>query len=136
MTFPMYNADTELLFPPRIIASLRTLRGATWKKMVDQVETSGDSSPEKIGFVLMMVKINGCTSCNADSFRAMQGCTQCSKQTIRRLKEPDRSLVKLFNSSKQEVVEYQSKDPKKQIIQDTHDKKTNAHKRSYSRRSK
>ena len=96
VTFLMYNADTELLFPPRIIPSLRTLRGATWKKMVEQVEKSGDSSPEKIGFVLLMVKINGCTSCNADSFRAMQGCTQCSKQAIHRLKEPDKSLVKLL----------------------------------------
>ena len=136
MTFQMYNADTELLFPPRIIPSLRTLRGATWRKLVEQVEKSGDSSPEKIGFVLLMVKINGCTSCNADSFRAMQGCTLCSKQAIRRLKEPDKSLLKLFNSSKQEVIEYQAENPKTLIIQDPHDKKTNTNKRSRSRRAK
>lgn len=132
----MYNADTELLFPPRIIPSLRTLRGATWKKLVEQVEKSGDSSPEKIGFVLLMVKINGCTSCNADSFRAMQGCTQCAKQAIRRLKESDKSLVKVFNSSKQEVVEYQAEIPKTLILQDNHDTKTNAHKRSRPRSTK
>ena len=132
----MYNADTELLFPSRVIPSLRALRGATWKKMVEQVEKSGNSSPEKIGFVLLMVKINGCTSCNADSFRAMQGCTQCSKQAIRRLKEPDKSLVKLFNSSKQEVVEYLVENPKTIILQENHDNKTNAHKRSRPRRTK
>jgi hypothetical protein len=132
----MYNADTELLFPPRIIPSLRTLRGATWKKMVEQVEKSGDSSPEKIGFVLLMVKINGCTSCNADSFRAMQGCTQCSKQAIHRLKEPDKTLVKLYNSSKQEVVEYQAENPQSFILQENHVKTTDSHKRSRSRRAK
>jgi hypothetical protein len=132
----MYNADTELLFPPRIIPSLRTQRGATWKKLVEQVEKSGDSSPEKIGFVLLMVKINGCTSCNADSFRAMQGCTQCSKQSIHRFKEPDKALVKLFNSSKQEVVEYQGENPKPISLQDNHDNKKNPHQRSRSRRAK
>jgi hypothetical protein len=136
VTLQMYNADTELLFPPRIIPSLRTLRGATWKKMVEQVEKSGDSSPEKIGFVLMMVKINGCTSCNADSFRAMQGCALCSKQAIRRLKEQDKSLVRLFNSSKQDVVEFQAEKSKSLIVQENHDLKPDAHKRSRSRRAK
>lgn len=132
----MYNADTELLFPPRIIHSLRTLRGTVWKKMVEQVEKSGDISPEKIGFVLMMVKINGCTSCNADSFRAMQGCTQCAKQAVRRLKEPDKTLVKHFNSSKQEVVEYLAENSKSVISQENNDIQTNAHTRSRSRRPK
>jgi hypothetical protein len=132
----MYNTDTELLFPPRILPSLRTLRGATWKKMIEQVEKSGDSSPEKIGFVLLMVKINGCTSCNADSFRAMQGCTQCSKQTIRRLKEPDKALVKLFENAKLEVFEYQSENLNALIVQENHDIKTNTHKRSRTRRTK
>jgi hypothetical protein len=136
MTIQMYNADTELLFPPRIIPSLRTLRGATWKRMVEQVEKSGDSSPEKISFVLFMVKINGCASCNADSFRAMQGCTQCSKQSIRRLKEPDKSLMKLFDSSKQEVIEYQEDNPKAVTVQENHDIKTTTHKRSRPRRTK
>ena len=99
----MYNADTELLFPPRIIPSLRDLRGATWKKLVDRVEKSGDNSDEKAGFVLMMVRINGCVSCNADSFRAMHGCTQCTKQAIQRLKESDKQLSKALEESILEV---------------------------------
>ena len=136
MIAQMYNADTELLFPPRIIPSLRTLRGATWKKMVEQVEKSGDMSPEKIGFVLLMVKICGCTSCNADSFRAMQGCTQCSKQAIRRLKEPDKTLVKFFISSKQEVVEFLAENSKSAIVPENNDLKTDTHQRSRSRRTK
>jgi hypothetical protein len=131
----MYNSDTELLFPPRIIPALRSLRGPAWKKMVEQAEKSGDSSPEKIGFVLLMVRINGCTSCNADSFRAMHGCTQCSKQAIRRLKDSDQALVGQFETAKQEVLVYGEENPAAGITQDKNDIKSTAHKRSRSRRA-
>jgi hypothetical protein len=103
----MYNADTELLFPPRIIKELRSLRGASWQKLLAQVVKSGEESPEVTGFVLFMVRINGCASCNADSFRAMHGCTQCAKQAIRRLKESDKTLVKNYESARLEVLEFQ-----------------------------
>lgn len=107
----MYNSDTELLFPPRIIPSLRNLRGATWKKLIDRVETSEETSPDKVAFVLFMVRINGCASCNADSFRAMHGCSQCAKQAIHRLKEPDKTLIKTFEEAKQEVIHFQNINP-------------------------
>jgi hypothetical protein len=103
----MYNADTELLFPPRIIPSLRSLRGASWQKLIAKVEKCPDDSPEVVGFVLFMVRINGCASCNADSFRAMHGCTQCAKQAVRRLKESDKALIKNYESAKLEVIEFQ-----------------------------
>jgi hypothetical protein len=103
----MYNADTELLFPPRIIPSLRNLRGATWNKLIDRVEKGDETSTEQIAFVLLMVRINGCASCNADSFRAMHGCTQCAKLAIHRLKETDRKLIKLFEETRQEVLDFQ-----------------------------
>jgi len=104
----MYNSDTELLFPPRIIPALRDLRGTTWRKLIDQVEKSDETSPERIAFVLMMVRTNGCASCNADSFRAMHGCSLCAKQAIRRLKEPDKALIKTFETTKQEVIKFQN----------------------------
>jgi type II secretory ATPase GspE/PulE/Tfp pilus assembly ATPase PilB-like protein len=107
----MYNADTELLFPPRIIPVLRNLRGVTWQRLIDQVEKSDETSPEKVAFVLLMVRINGCASCNADSFRAMHGCTQCAKQAIRRLKDPDKALIKTFESAKLEVTQFQNLKP-------------------------
>ena len=103
----MYNADTELLFPPRIIPALRAMRGTTWQKLIAKLEESGDDSPEILGFVLFMVRLNGCASCNADSFRAMHGCTQCAKQAIRRLKESDKTLVKNYESARLEVLEFQ-----------------------------
>jgi hypothetical protein len=106
-SFPMmYNSDTDLIFPPRIIPSLRTSRGAIWQKLLAKLEKSGEESPEIIGFVLFMVRIAGCASCNADSFRAMNGCTQCARQAIKRLKENDKTLVKDYESARLEVLEY------------------------------
>jgi hypothetical protein len=102
----MYNSDTELIFPPRIIPSLRTSRGATWQKLLGKLEKSDEESPEVTGFVLFMVRIAGCASCNADSFRAMHGCTQCSRQSIKRIKESDKTLIKDYESARLEVLEY------------------------------
>jgi len=102
----MYNSDTELLFPPRIIPALRNLRGARWQKLIDRIDESDEMSPEKVAFVLMMVRINGCASCNADSFRAMHGCTQCAKQAIRRIKETDKEIKETLESATQEVIQY------------------------------
>ena len=102
----MYNADTDLLFPPRIISLLRTQREGVWTGIVEEVLSGGDNSREEMAFILMMVRINGCSSCNASSFRAMHGCTNCSKQNIRRMKEKDEELLELFGSAKKEVSEY------------------------------
>ena len=102
----MYNADTDLLFPPRIIPLLRTQREGAWTGIVDEVLASGENSQVEAAFILMMVRINGCSSCNASSFRAMHGCTNCSKQNIRRMKEKDEELLELFASAKEEVREY------------------------------
>jgi hypothetical protein len=102
----MYNSDTELIFPPRIIPSLRTSRGATWQKLLANLDKRGEDTPEIIGFVLFMVRIAGCASCNADSFRAMNGCTQCARQAVKRLKETDKTLVKDYESARLEVLEY------------------------------
>ena len=102
----MYNSDTELIFPPRVIPALRGLRKAGWDKLLDEVIASGDGSPEEAGFVLMMARLDGCASCNADSFRAMHGCTQCAMQTIRRYHGADKSLAALHHKSQTEVEKF------------------------------
>ena len=105
----MFNSDTELLFPSRIIANLRTLRGEVWSRLIDEVTQQDSNSSAYAAFVLMMVRLGGCVSCNADSFRAMRGCTQCARQTIRRFHGPDEELVELFQQTKLEVEKYLKK---------------------------
>lgn len=104
----MYNSDTELLFPSRIIPTLRGLRGQAWSDLIDQVECLDTKSPGYIAFVLMMVRISGCVPCNADSFRAMRGCTQCARQTIRRIHGTDKELAEQYNEIQNEVMAYLS----------------------------
>jgi len=101
----MYNSDTELLFPIRVIESLENLRGLTWQNVVTDVK----QPRQQIAFVLMMVRMSGCMACNADSFRAMRGCTQCARLNIKRFKGSDQELVELYNQSMREVQAYLQK---------------------------
>lgn len=105
----MFNSDTELLFPSRVIANLRTLRGDVWCRLIDEITQQDPNSSAYAAFVLMMVRLGGCISCNADSFRAMRGCTQCARQTVRRFRGPDEELVELFHQTKLEVEKYLQK---------------------------
>jgi radical SAM superfamily enzyme len=56
-----------------------------------------------------MVRLGGCVSCNADSFRAMRGCTQCARQTVRRFRGTDQDLVEQFNEAKADVEKHLQK---------------------------
>jgi hypothetical protein len=102
----MYNDDTELLFPLRVLPALEDMRSAEWAKIVDEVQSESKNSLSAFAFELMMVKLNSCGVCDADSFRAMRGCSQCSKQTIRRFKGSDADLTRLFQQAKQDIKNY------------------------------
>ncbi len=108
----MYNTDTELLFPSRVIPSLRSLRNEAWRALADRVNALEQSSPEHLAFVLMMVRLDGCVSCNADSFRAMRGCTQCARQTVRRFRGSDQDLIALYNEACKDVERLAEKSAK------------------------
>src|SRR5512146_1247667 len=105
----MYNSDTEVLFPSRIIPQLQSLHGEEWHRLVDHIRSAESTSAERYAFVLMMVRMCGCVGCNADSFRAMRGCTQCARQTVRRFKGTDQDLVNQFQAAKREVKNHQQK---------------------------
>jgi hypothetical protein len=98
------NADTELLFPPRVIPCLRNVRGELWQSLVDEVVAGGEGSVAETGFVLLMARLNGCLCCNADSFRALNGCRHCSTRNLRRARESDAEMVVMFAESQREVM--------------------------------
>ena len=105
----MFNADTELFFPIRVIPSLRSVRGKDWEKFIDHVSSEKAGESEKIAFTGLVVKLAGCANCDADSYRAMRGCTQCAKLVLRRFKGSDKELIDQFEQSKAEVVDYLAK---------------------------
>lgn len=105
----MYNQDTEVLFPQRVVPTLAGLHGEEWQRLVDRMQSEDCSPLERHAFTLMMVRMCGCVGCNADSFRAMRGCTQCARQTVRRFRGGDRELVEQFNQYKSEIEAYLQK---------------------------
>ena len=104
----MYNNDTELIFPSRVMEALEDLRGEEWEALVVRVRLLPEDDPEHLAFVLLMAGLNGCNSCNSDSFRAMRGCTQCSIQNIRRFRSSDKELIKKFEKAKKDFPELTS----------------------------
>jgi len=105
----MYNSDTELLFPTRIISTLGAMRSLEWQQMITELCADPAEKIDHLAFVLMMVKLGGCLGCNADSYRAMRGCTQCARQTVRRFRGSDKELIELFNQSRREMQTYLKK---------------------------
>jgi hypothetical protein len=102
----MFNSDTELLFPPRVIPSLRALRGESWRELVDNSLQQPPAGLDRLAFVLLMVRLAGCATCHADSFRAMRGCTECAVQTIRRYRGSDQDLQSLYSLARQDIEKF------------------------------
>jgi hypothetical protein len=103
----MYQSDTEMLFPSRVIPSLKLLRsGRAWRDLVDRVAGQRDGEPDTLAFGLMMIRLGGCLGCHADSYRAMRGCTACAQQTITRFKGADEDLLRHFKKAQKDVAAY------------------------------
>lgn len=104
----MYNEDTEMLFPLRVLPHLRDLRSPLWQNLVSQVEQPTTSLTDQVAFTLLMARLNNCMTCSADSFRGMRGCTQCARTTIRRYRGQDQELLDLFEQCRREVKAFLS----------------------------
>jgi hypothetical protein len=105
----MPDLESDFLFPTRAIPQLRGLRGENWQKLVDQVSAQPAEGLDRLAFVLFMVRLGGCITCQADSYRAMRGCVQCSSQTIRRFRSSDQELLRLFGEAKLDMENYLEK---------------------------
>jgi hypothetical protein len=105
-------AENDILFPYASIPALRKLRGEAWAKLVDHITTLPENHEETLAFMLMMVRLNGCLSCETDSYRAMRGCLACSQQTLRRFKGTDESLHELFQTALRDVQKFARDNPR------------------------
>jgi len=102
----MQDNSIDLLFPSRFIELMCDIRGELWRNFINGLIDLEPTSPERISFVLMMVRLGGCFSCQSDSFRAIRGCILCSNSTVKRYKGSDQSLIELYNEAKIEVINY------------------------------
>jgi len=102
----MIESRFDLLFPPRVIPSLRELRGDIWRELVDRTTDEMPGAYDQLSFVLMMARLAGCVTCHSGSHRALRGCESCAQQAIRRFHGSDQELVKLFKQASGEVQQY------------------------------
>jgi hypothetical protein len=98
----MYTQN-ELLYPHYVTPRLRHLRGPEWQALVERVTALPESDEEVLAFCLMMIRLNGCVTCETDSYRAMRGCMDCTLQTLRRYKGPDHTLVRMFQQARSDL---------------------------------
>ncbi|MFZ4813298.1 MAG: hypothetical protein ACOYL5_02090 [Phototrophicaceae bacterium] len=106
----MYTQN-ELFFPITAIPAVRQLGNAEWQALVERLMTLADCHEEVIAFTWTMAKLNGCLSCETDSYRAMRGCASCSIQTLRRCRETEHDLIQLYHECLAEVRQFCSEHP-------------------------
>jgi hypothetical protein len=102
----MYSHEIELFFPPRLIPTLKNLRGNYWRKLIDQIIQETDFGLNTMAFLLFMVRLNGCLSCSLYSYKAMRGCHTCASVTIARFPGNDRELMRLFDIALRDIEVY------------------------------
>ncbi len=105
----MDNHETEFLFPIKVLPSLLETRNEAWRHLLEDILVSEERSPKRIALTLVMVRLNGCSTCNSDSYRAMRGCAACSIQSLRRFHGSDEDLVEQYESAVKEVSQYLEK---------------------------
>lgn len=96
----------DLLFPPRLIASLRNLRGPEWAALVDRVAKLPETDPDSLAFTLMMVRLDGCVKCHEGSFKYMRGCQVCAIQSAMQFKGTDGDLLVLYQKARRDIDAY------------------------------
>jgi hypothetical protein len=102
----MYYGDAEILYPARVTPCLRDLRGEGWQELVDWVLSHSASDDVALAFGLLMIRLDGCLTCHADSYRAMRGCAACARQAVSRYKGTDADLWAAFEQALCEIVHW------------------------------
>ncbi len=102
----MQDTGIDLLFPPSVVPSLKNLRGSIWQELIERQINLENLTTDKLAFILMMVTLCGCVTCQADSFKAMRGCPQCASVTIKRFRGNDRDLIEKFIESVHAINRY------------------------------
>ena len=98
--------ESEILFPPRCIQSLKGLRDGQWEELVERVSALPETREDSLAFCLMMIKLCKCLRCDLGSYRASLGCCTCAQRAIKGFKGSDKALLRYFARSRREVLRY------------------------------
>ena len=97
---------TEFLFAHWAVPALKDLRGARWRELVAHIAALPSTHPDALAFALMMVRVNGCVSCEAKRYRERAGCANCSRLVLTTMnRETEASLLARFRAAQKEIAE-------------------------------
>jgi predicted SpoU family rRNA methylase len=99
----------EILFPSSLIVRLEDLRESKWQDLVKRVAGLPEVHPERLAFILMMIRLDGCLKCYNGSFKFMRGCELCARQTVMQFKEGDESLLRMYRRALRDVKKHLEK---------------------------
>jgi hypothetical protein len=95
----------EFLFAHRATSTLKDLRGPRWRALVEHVAPLPSTHPDALAFALMMVRVNGCVTCNAHKYRERGGCAQCSRFVLTTwVKESEAGLLARYRAAQREIA--------------------------------
>lgn len=98
--------QTEIMFPPHAIPLVRDAVGPLWQALADRVAPLEDDHPDKLAFMLTLIRLDGCLDCETDSFRAMRGCDLCAQQVLRKFRKNEEALLALYAQAHQDVENF------------------------------
>jgi hypothetical protein len=100
----------EILFPSSLIVKLGDLRESKWQQLVQRVVELPEVHPERLAFILMMIRLDGCLKCYNGSFKFMRGCELCARQTVMQFKESDDRLLRMYRRALNDVRKHLDKE--------------------------
>lgn len=109
-------AENDILFPYAAIISLQDLRGEAWGALVAEVSQLPETHEKTLALMLTMVRLNGCMTCETDSYRAMRGCAACAIQQLRRFKGSDDDLLDMYARALRDIRNFSENNPQHNVI--------------------
>ena len=73
--------------------------GTAGARSLNKLPSCPEGHPEQLAFSLMMIRLDGCLTCETDFYRAMRGCKACARQMLRRFKGTRRGIAAVVRRS-------------------------------------
>jgi hypothetical protein len=96
----------EILFPHSRVSGLKKLKGEDWRKLTEHIAALPETHEDALAFSHMMIKLCDCLNCDLGSYKAALGCSACSQRTVNALRDTDQQLLRRFEKSRKEVLNY------------------------------
>ena len=95
----------EFLFAHWAIPALKDMRGTRWRALIERVAPLPPLHPDALAFALMMVRVDGCVTCDARRYRERGGCAQCARFVLTTLnKDSEAGLLARYRAAQEEIA--------------------------------